>query len=310
MTLTIIIAIVAFLVITLVLVGLLLFAKAKLTTSGDVTIDINGGEKVLIAESGGTLLSTLANNKVFLPSACGGGGSCGMCKCQVLEGGGELLPMHKAATWAAFTLADYPDAVVEILDWPGTAVRVVSKSRQSIIDVSDIIREAWVGYDDAANGIASHDADGNRQSALSPSAIITERGYEMSLIFRNNAISDEYPEGIFHAHPEYWPVKQEPIGLIEAQGLFILPGRLVDQLGIVEEALAEGRDLPDEVSEFSLEWGELAETLAGNHDREAIRQAVHDELGSVCYRILGNTAVFKQKATTQTFLESLGFAAR
>ena len=73
MTLTIIIAIVAFLVITLVLVGLLLFAKAKLTTSGDVTIDINGGEKVLIAESGGTLLSTLANNNVFLPSACGGG---------------------------------------------------------------------------------------------------------------------------------------------------------------------------------------------------------------------------------------------
>ena len=50
------------------------------------------GEKVLIAESGGTLLSTLANNNVFLPSACGGGGSCGMCKCQVLEGGGELLP--------------------------------------------------------------------------------------------------------------------------------------------------------------------------------------------------------------------------
>ena len=92
MTLTIIIAIVAFLVITLALVGLLLFAKAKLTTSGDVTIDINGGEKVLIAESGGTLLSTLANNNVFLPSACGGGGSCGMCKCQVLEGGGELLP--------------------------------------------------------------------------------------------------------------------------------------------------------------------------------------------------------------------------
>ena len=92
MTLTIIIAIVAFLVITLALVGLLLFAKAKLTTSGDVTIDINGGEKVLIAESGGTLLSTLANNNVFLPSACGGGGSCGMCKCQVIEGGGDILP--------------------------------------------------------------------------------------------------------------------------------------------------------------------------------------------------------------------------
>ncbi len=69
MTLTIIIAIVAFLVITLVLVGLLLFAKAKLTTSGDVSIDINGGEIVLLAESGGTLLATLANTHVSLPSA-------------------------------------------------------------------------------------------------------------------------------------------------------------------------------------------------------------------------------------------------
>ena len=49
-------------------------------------------EKVITTESGSTLLSTLANNKVFLPSACGGGGSCGMCKCQVLEGGGDILP--------------------------------------------------------------------------------------------------------------------------------------------------------------------------------------------------------------------------
>ena len=90
MTLTIIVAIVAFLAVTLVLVGLLLYAKAKLTSSGDVTIDINDGEKVLTTESGSTLLVTLANNNVFLPSACGGGGSCGMCKCQVIEGGGDV----------------------------------------------------------------------------------------------------------------------------------------------------------------------------------------------------------------------------
>ena len=92
MELTIIVAIVAFLVITLLLVVLLLYAKAKLTSSGEVKIDINSGDKVLTVESGGTLLSTLANNSVFLPSACGGGGSCGMCKCQVLEGGGDILP--------------------------------------------------------------------------------------------------------------------------------------------------------------------------------------------------------------------------
>ena len=92
MGLSIVIAIVAFLVVTLILVALLLYAKKKLTPSGEVTLDINGGERVLTVEPGGTLLSTLGNNGIFLPSACGGGGSCGMCKCQVLEGGGDILP--------------------------------------------------------------------------------------------------------------------------------------------------------------------------------------------------------------------------
>jgi Na+-transporting NADH:ubiquinone oxidoreductase subunit F len=73
-------------------VAVLLFAKNKLTPSGEVSIDINGGETVLSAEQGGTLLSTLAANGIFLPSACGGGGSCGMCRLQVLEGGGDILP--------------------------------------------------------------------------------------------------------------------------------------------------------------------------------------------------------------------------
>ena len=88
----IIISVVAFLALTLLLVALLLFAKAKLTPSGIVKIDINHGEKTLEVEPGSSLLATLGNNKIFLPSACGGGGTCGMCKCQVTSGGGEILP--------------------------------------------------------------------------------------------------------------------------------------------------------------------------------------------------------------------------
>ena len=89
---SIIIAVVAALIIVLLLVVLLLFAKAKLTTSGEVTIDINDGERVLTASTGESLLATLAAQNIYLPSACGGQGTCGMCKCQVLEGGGEILP--------------------------------------------------------------------------------------------------------------------------------------------------------------------------------------------------------------------------
>lgn len=93
-TLTIVSTLVAFAIIMLLLVSVLLSAKAKLAPSGPVRLSINGGDEVEV-ESGSTLLTTLGNNKIFLPSACGGGGTCAMCKCQVIEGGGEILPTEK-----------------------------------------------------------------------------------------------------------------------------------------------------------------------------------------------------------------------
>lgn len=89
-TTAILTSIAVFFVVILLLVSLLLTAKAKLAPSGPVKLDINGSE--VEVESGSTLLSTLSNQKIFLPSACGGGGTCGMCKCQINEGGGEILP--------------------------------------------------------------------------------------------------------------------------------------------------------------------------------------------------------------------------
>ena len=81
-------------VITLLLVTMLLVAKEKLLPSGPVKLIING-EKDVEVSSGDTLLTTLGNNKIFLPSACGGGGTCVQCRCQVLEGGGEILPTEE-----------------------------------------------------------------------------------------------------------------------------------------------------------------------------------------------------------------------
>ncbi|MDX8552048.1 NADH:ubiquinone reductase (Na(+)-transporting) subunit F [Tenacibaculum sp. 1B UA] len=88
---TVAITVLAFLAVLLVLVALLLFVKQKLAPSGPVKITING-EKTIEVSSGGTLLSTLGNEKIFLPSACGGGGSCVQCECHVNSGGGEALP--------------------------------------------------------------------------------------------------------------------------------------------------------------------------------------------------------------------------
>ena len=83
-----------FLVIILALVILLLVAKRFLVSSGAAKITINGDNEVEV-ETGSSLLNTLAVNGVHLPSACGGKGSCGQCKCQVLEGGGEILDSEK-----------------------------------------------------------------------------------------------------------------------------------------------------------------------------------------------------------------------
>lgn len=85
-------ATVIFLVIVLVLVLILLLAKKKLVPSGEVTIDVNDGKRDIVTAAGRTLLMTLVDNDIHLSSACGGKGSCGQCKVQVVEGGGEMLP--------------------------------------------------------------------------------------------------------------------------------------------------------------------------------------------------------------------------
>ncbi len=90
-SLSLISSLVVFLVVIILLVVILLVAKKYLVASGKVKILMNG-EKEMNVDAGGSLLSAMANAGVFLPSACGGKGSCAQCKCQVLEGGGEILP--------------------------------------------------------------------------------------------------------------------------------------------------------------------------------------------------------------------------
>lgn len=85
------VSIVVFLAVVFLLVTMLLGAKAKLLPSGKVKITING-EKTIEVETGSSLLSTLGNEKIFLPSACGGGGTCVQCECHVYSGGGDALP--------------------------------------------------------------------------------------------------------------------------------------------------------------------------------------------------------------------------
>ena len=164
-TLGVIIAtVVAFLGLILALVALLIVTKEKLSPSGPVSITING-EKTVEVPSGGTLLSTLGNKKIFLPSACGGGGTCIQCECHVLEGGGEALPtetphftrkelQHGARLACQVKVKqdmkiEIPEEVFGIKKWEGTVVRnynVASFIKEFVIEIPEDMNYKAGGY--------------------------------------------------------------------------------------------------------------------------------------------------------------------
>lgn len=222
------------------------------------------------------------------------------------QGGGEVLPMHKAATRVTYRVPGTDGVAVEIVDWHNTVVRVVGQDRDLVAQVSAQIADSWVAFSDLEIGIVPCDDDGVH-SAVSPTCVVTGRGYEMSMIFRSNVTSEEFPDGVFHAHPEFFAIKQESIGLIEAQGLFILPARLQRQLGELADAIEAGDSLPAELAEFEMVDAEIRGIVGDSRDRDVIDAAIRQELGSVCERILENTAVFKDQWRFEKFIEDLGF---
>jgi len=124
-------------VIMALVVGLMMIGR-RLSPGGTIKVDINDGHKVLEVEPGSTLLSVLADQSVFLPSACGGGGTCAMCKCNVVEGGGSILPtetghINKQEQKEGVRLScqlkvkndmkiSVPDEVLEIQKFEGTVI--------------------------------------------------------------------------------------------------------------------------------------------------------------------------------------------
>jgi len=161
---TVLATVAAFLAIVLLLVTLLLFVKQKLSPSGPVIITINGEKKIEVG-SGSTLLTTLGDQKIFLPSACGGGGSCVQCECHVIDGGGEALPTEtphftKKELKSGIRLAcqvkvkqdmniTIPEEVFGIKKWDATVVRnynVASFIKEFVVEIPQDMGYKAGGY--------------------------------------------------------------------------------------------------------------------------------------------------------------------
>ena len=215
------------------------------------------------------------------------------------QGGVHLMPMHKSPVRTPMKSAKYPNVEVGILDWYNSVVHMVSESRADVIAQAAEIVEAWKDYSDEENEILACTNDVPHNSS-SPVVRMLDGKYCIDLILRNNRTSETYPDGIFHAHPEYHNIKKEGIGLIEAMGLFILPGRLKKQLSMIADILC-GKESYDETALNDPEnylyvhrnmIKELyAEVKTDSYD--VALEKVTDRVNTTCKNILGNTAVFK-----------------
>lgn len=219
------------------------------------------------------------------------------------QGGGEELPLRRAPIRKFYSYGGYSDVTVGVVDWAGSVVRVISANKRRLVETCSSLRNAWVNYDNPELEICSG-KDGVKFSEVSPTAVKKGNVYVMDVILRNNGTSAKYPDGIFHAHPEFHVIKKESIGLIEAQGLFILPGRLNAQLAEVERLIAAKQSLPAELADFALIYDETAKLAQSEKD---VHAAMQSELASVCNRILHNTAVFKKQSDFDAFLAGAGF---
>ena len=234
------------------------------------------------------------------------------------QGGGHLMPMHRAGVKRVYRLSGYSAVKIGIVDWYNSAIRLESVSRAEIAAAAKLIVDKWSGFSDAACGIFA-ETDGTAHNSCSPIARKDGDKYIIDIILRNNITSEEYPDGVFHAHPEYHNIKKEGIGLIEAMGLFVLPARLKRQLSMIADLLS-GKAVYDEKALSDREnylyvHRDMIKTLIGRYPCGTLTEsqaesAVKDYVNNVCKNILGNTAVFKDdekgKAGFDGFMRVIG----
>ncbi len=232
------------------------------------------------------------------------------------QGGGHVMPMHNAPIKQEFNAERCPEVKIGIVDWYNSVIRLESKNREQISELATDIVNCWAMYSDMENGIYARTGE-IQHNAVAPVCRKVKDGYVFDLILRNNITSEEYPDGVFHAHPEYHNIKKESIGLIEAMGLFILPGRLKKQISAIAEILAgkteyDYQALCDKENYLNAHKEMIKEMIEeGLSDSvEDAEKRIVDRINHTCKNILDNTAVFKDteigKVGFERFLNACG----
>lgn len=211
------------------------------------------------------------------------------------QGGRHTFPMAVAEIEHAFNLTGFPEVNTGIVKWPMSVIRLTSKNSQDLSLAADYVLKQWQKYTDSTVEVVAETADGVQHHTITPIARKVDEVFQIDLVLRDNNVSEQYPDGIFHPHPDVQHIKKENIGLIEVMGLAILPPRLKPELAEVEKYLL---DQPNKISEYHLAW---ADNLKQEKEitTENVEKVVQEAVGQVFARVLEDAGVFKRNEKGQ-----------
>lgn len=222
------------------------------------------------------------------------------------QGGRHSFAMEKAPIERQLVFDGFESVSAGLVKWPMSVIRLSSADKPSLLGLATKILEKWRSYSDDAVQIKAETA-GTPHHTITP--IARKRGdvYELDLVLRDNQTSEEFPDGIYHPHPDVQHIKKENIGLIEVMGLAILPPRLKAELAEVEKFLL---GQASQVAAYHQPWADRLKAEHPDVTEETAEEVIRDSVGQIFARVLEDAGVYKRTPEGQAaflrFVEFVG----
>ncbi|MBL1226266.1 UDP-glucose--hexose-1-phosphate uridylyltransferase [Enterococcus sp. BWR-S5] len=211
------------------------------------------------------------------------------------QGGRHTFAMAEADIEKSFELSRFKSVQAGIVKWPMSVIRLQGQTISELTEAADWILSQWRAYSDETVQVRAYSEDGTPHHTITPIARRRGELFELDLVLRDNNVSEEYPDGIFHPHKEVHHIKKENIGLIEVMGLAVLPPRLAEELKEVESYLLGQKN---EMADYHKDWAaqlKASKTITSQNVTAIIQEAV----GKVFEQVLLDAGVFKRDAQGQ-----------
>ena len=208
------------------------------------------------------------------------------------QGGNYVFAMAKAPVDTEIEFSGFENVEAGIVNWPMSVIRLRSDDKASLVELADKILNAWKGYTDA-DAYVFAETDGEPHNTVTPIARTRDGKLELDLVLRNNITTEENPLGLYHPHADVHNIKKENIGLIEVMGLAVLPARLRDEIAIMCDFIAQGKDFAED--ESIAKHKEWFEKFKDNYQftPENTEEILRKEIGRTFERVLEDAGVYK-----------------